>query len=108
MKFAFIAKHRGIWPSDWLCVCLPRDASFSDLRAVCSIVQQIKSLGLKAGVFGLTSGDEVMELATAGCAFLGGRIFGGPFKELPKPYAMPISSVEEPKRNSRLSNFFRR
>jgi putative transposase len=22
MKFAFIAKHRGIWPADWLCEAL--------------------------------------------------------------------------------------
>ena len=22
MKFAFIAKHRGIWPADWLCGAL--------------------------------------------------------------------------------------
>ena len=21
MKFAFIAKHRGIWPAGWLCGC---------------------------------------------------------------------------------------
>ena len=22
MKFSFIAKHRGIWPADWLCGAL--------------------------------------------------------------------------------------
>jgi len=104
---SMLAKVRSVG-MDTMCVRLPRDASFGDLQAACSIVQQINTMGIRAGVFGLTSGDEVMELATAGCAFLGGRIFGGPFKELPRPYSMPISSVEEPKRNSPLSNFFSR
>jgi mRNA interferase RelE/StbE len=29
VKFGFIAKHRGVWPADWLCEALgalPRDA----------------------------------------------------------------------------------
>jgi len=103
---AMIAKVRSVG-MDTICIRLPLDATHSDLKTICSVVPQITSMGLKTGIFRVTSGDEVAELATAGCSILAGSIFGGPFRELPKPYSIGLSSFEHSIGESNLPNFLR-
>jgi hypothetical protein len=99
-----LAKVRSVG-MDTIYVRLPPDASHVDLKAVCAIIPQITSTGLKTGVFSLNNSDEVVELVLAGCSILGGPIFGGPFEELPEPYSAPLSRFENPGNKVRLPKF---
>jgi len=91
---------------DTICVRLPRDASQKDLTDLNAIVPQISSVGLRTGAFGLTSGDEVIQLVASGCPILGGYVFGGPFEDLPPPYSMPLRRFRQAGSRSVLPNVF--
>lgn len=70
------------------------DGRTQAIDAFCRELSRLQSFGLLSHVMGITSGDQVLELAHVGTIFFDGRFFGGPFLSLPKPYYVAARDLE--------------
>jgi hypothetical protein len=73
---------------------LPSGRSDDDLDAACAIGSRAASLGLAVCALGVVSGRQAHRLSVAGCTSFGGTLFGGPFRDLPPPYAVHAKIFE--------------
>lgn len=91
---------------DTIGIRVPRNATSRDTKALCSIVPQVSNLGLKVMGYGVTSGEDVVQLVSAGFVGLAGPVFGGPFAELPAPYSLPVNRLCDLQGKRMGSSFF--
>lgn len=70
------------------------DRKAQDLDAFCKELSRLQSFGLLSHVMGITSGDQVLELAHIGTIFFDGPFFGGPFLSLPPSYQVAARELE--------------
>ena len=77
--------HEGGIPGVF--VRLHRDPTKEDLRWVFTAAERTKAMGGFAGVTGVTDDHAFQQLADSHVDYCAGPIFGGPFDDIPAPYA---------------------
>ena len=92
---------------DTVGIVVPKDVATEDVRALCAIVPHISGHGLKLIGYGLTDSECVAQLLSAGFAGFAGRVFGGPFAQLPAPYILPANRLcDSHEKRTGTTNFY--
>jgi hypothetical protein len=101
---SFLTRARGTG-IDTVGIRISKDATSQDIKALCAMVPQVSSLGLKLMGYGLTNGDDVAQMVAAGFVGFAGPVFGGPFVKLPAPYSLPVSRLIDPQQRRLKTSF---
>ena len=84
-----------------ICVNVPGECDDKTFEIVTKVIARIDSFGITTHAMGVTSGEQVMRLATLGAVSFDGPVFGGPFRKLPPHYQIDASELEQMDRSER-------
>lgn len=91
--WSFIARVRSAGMKR-VVIAMPDDPATNIVERARSICSRASSMGLRVCALNLRNGRLAHRLSIAGCTDFGGPLFGGPFEDLPKTFAVHSSVFE--------------